>query len=107
MYMGKRQEMARKGALVRDLIDDNQYIEALQILDEMDLEAVESTADLNLFADLYEKAERIDKKKDIYYILYKILIVYIGMWIKCSEPASASGSAHGRYGRGQRTFPDL
>ena len=38
MYMGKRQEMARKGALVRDLIDDNQYIEALQILDEMDLE---------------------------------------------------------------------
>ena len=39
MYMGKRQEMARKGALVRDLIDDNQYIEALQILDEMDLEA--------------------------------------------------------------------
>lgn len=71
MYMGKRQEMARKGALVRDLIDDNQYIEALQILDEMDLEAVESTADLNLFADLYEKAERIDKKKDIYYILYK------------------------------------
>lgn len=69
--MGKRQEMARKGALVRDLIDDNQYIEALQILDEMDLEAVESTADLNLFADLYEKAERIDKKKDIYYILYK------------------------------------
>lgn len=71
MYMGKRQEMARKGALVRDLIDDNQYIEALQVLDEMDLEAVESTADLNLFADLYEKAERIDKKKDIYYILYK------------------------------------
>lgn len=69
--MGKRQEMARKGALVRDLIDDNQYIEALQVLDEMDLEAVESTADLNLFADLYEKAERIDKKKDIYYILYK------------------------------------
>ena len=32
---------------------------------------MESTADLNLFADLYEKAERIDKKKDIYYILYK------------------------------------
>ena len=93
MYMGKRQEMARKGALVRDLIDDNQYIEALQILDEMDLEAVESTADLNLFADLYEKAERIDKKKDIYYILYK--------------RNSASGSAHGRYGRGQRTVPDL
>ena len=31
MYMGKRQEMARKGALVRGLIDDNQYIEALQI----------------------------------------------------------------------------
>lgn len=102
MYMGKRQEMARKGALVRDLIDDNQYIEALQILDEMDLEAVESTADLNLFADLYEKAERIDKKKDIYYILYKKKSFPL-----CSEPASASGSAHGRYGRGQRTVPDL
>lgn len=102
MYMGKRQEMARKGALVRDLIDDNQYIEALQILDEMDLEAVESTADLNLFADLYEKAERIDKKKDIYYILYKRNHSRYVL-----NPASASGSAHGRYGRGQRTFPDL
>jgi len=69
--MNKRRDMARRSALVRELIDDNQYIEALQIIDGMDLESVDSTSDLNLFADLYEKAERFDKKKEIYYILYK------------------------------------
>ncbi|MCR5691217.1 MAG: hypothetical protein K6G62_03265 [Eubacterium sp.] len=69
--MNKRRDMARRSALVRELIDDNQYIEALQVIDGMDLESVESTSDLNLFADLYEKAERFDKKKEIYYILYK------------------------------------
>ena len=69
--MGKRQEIAKKGAIVRYLIDENKYIEALEVIDELDLNEVESTADLNLFADLYEKAERFDKKKEIYYIIYK------------------------------------
>lgn len=68
--MAKRHEMARKGAWVRGLIDENKYIEAVEMIDQMPLNEVESIEDLYLFADLYEKAERLDKKKEIYYIVY-------------------------------------
>ena len=63
--------MARKSAWIRELIDENKYVEALEMIDKMSLEDVESTEDLNLFADLYEKAERLEKKKEIYYIIYE------------------------------------
>lgn len=69
--MGKKHEMARKGAWVRELIDENKYIEAVELIDQMPLDEVESVEDLYLFADLYEKAERLNKKKEIYYIVYK------------------------------------
>lgn len=68
--MAKRHEMARKGLWVRELMDENKYIEAVEFIDKMPLEEVESIEDLYLFADLYEKAERLDKKKEIYYIIY-------------------------------------
>ncbi len=63
--------MARRSAWIRELIDENKYVEALEMIDRMSLEEVESTEDLNLFADLYEKAERLEKKKEIYYIMYE------------------------------------
>lgn len=69
--MANRREMARKGTWVRELIDENKYIEALELIDRMPLNEVESVEDLYLFADLYEKAERLDKKKEIYYIVYE------------------------------------
>lgn len=68
--MAKRHEMARKGAWVRELIDQNKYIEAVELVDTLPLDEVESVEDLYLFADLYEKAERLNKKKEIYYIVY-------------------------------------
>ena len=68
--MAKRHEMARKGAWVRELIDQNKYIEAVELIDTLPLDEVESVEDLYLFADLYEKAERLNKKKEIYYIVY-------------------------------------
>lgn len=68
--MAKRREMARKGTWVRGLIDENKYIEAVELIDQMPLNEVESIEDLYLFADLYEKAERLDEKKQIYYMIY-------------------------------------
>lgn len=68
--MGKRRDMIRKCALVRDLLQENQFTAALELMDELPLEEVTSIEDLYLFADLYEKAERMDKKKEIFYLIY-------------------------------------
>ena len=43
---------------------------AVELVDTLPLDEVESVEDLYLFADLYEKAERLNKKKEIYYIVY-------------------------------------
>lgn len=69
--MGKKREMARQCALIRELIDANKYTLALQEIDSMNLEEVPSIGDLYLFAELYEKAERMDKKKEIFYAIYE------------------------------------
>lgn len=69
--MGKKREMARQCALIRELIDANKYTLALQEIDSMNLEEVPSIGDLYLFAELYEKAEQMDKKKEIFYAIYE------------------------------------
>lgn len=69
--MGKKREMARQCALIRELIDANKYTLALQEIDSMNLKEVPSIGDLYLFAELYEKAERMDKKKEIFYAIYE------------------------------------
>lgn len=69
--MGKKREMARQCALIRELIDANKYTLALEEIDSMNLEEVPSIGDLYLFAELYEKAERMDKKKEIFYAIYE------------------------------------
>lgn len=69
--MGRKHEIARKCALVRDLIDENKYTKALELIDTLPLAEVGSIEDLYLFADLYEKAERMDRKKEIFYLIYE------------------------------------
>lgn len=69
--MGKKRETAKKCRQILKLIDENQYKAALEILETVDLTLVSSTQDLYDFAELYERAGRIDKKKDIYYIVYE------------------------------------
>lgn len=68
--MGKKREMTRRCALVRELIDANKYKLALEEIDSMDLTEVPAIGDLYLFAELYEKAERMEKKKEIFYVIY-------------------------------------
>lgn len=68
--MAKRRERVRQCRQIRQLVEDNKYKKALELIDELPLEEVGSLDDLYLYAELYEKAERMDKKKEIYYLIY-------------------------------------
>ena len=69
--MGKRYEIVRKCAQIRNLIEENKYTAALEQMDELPMESVDSVEDLYLFARIYEKAERMDMTKKIFYIIYE------------------------------------
>lgn len=69
--MGRRYDTVRQCAQIRVLIEDNKYTKALEQIDRLPLENVSSIMDLYLFADLYEKAERLEMTKRIYYIVYE------------------------------------
>lgn len=69
--MGKKREMVRRCETIRELIDVNKYTLALEEIDSMNLDEVPSISDLYLFAELYEKAERMEKKKEIFYAIYE------------------------------------
>lgn len=69
--MGKKRDMVHRCDLIRELIDARKYTLALEEVDLMDLEEVPSIGDLYLFAELYEKAERLEKKKEIFYAIYE------------------------------------
>lgn len=69
--MGKRHEVMRRCAQVRDLVQEGRFVQALELIDTLTLTEVESLEDLYLFADLYEKAERLNEKKDIFFLIYE------------------------------------
>lgn len=68
--MGKKRERVRQCRQIRLLIDEKKYTKALELMDELPLEEVGSLDDLYLFAEMYEKAERMEKKKEIFYLIY-------------------------------------
>lgn len=69
--MAKRRERIRQCKQIREFIQDNKYTKALEMIDELPLEEVGSLDDLYLYAELYEKAERMEKKKEIFYLIYE------------------------------------
>lgn len=69
--MSKKRERVRQCRQIRQLIEDNKYTKALELIDELPLGEVGSLDDLYLYAELYEKAERMDKKKEIFYHIYE------------------------------------
>ena len=69
--MAKRRERVRQCRQIRELIQENKYTKALELIDELPLDEVGSLDDLYLYAEMYEKAEHIDKKKQIYYMIYE------------------------------------
>ena len=64
--MSRKRENVRQCKAIRQLIDDNKYTKALELIDAIPLEEVGSLDDLYRYAELYEKAERMDKKKEIF-----------------------------------------
>ena len=68
--MSRKRENVRQCKVIRQLIDDNKYTKALELIDAIPLEEVGSLDDLYRYAELYEKAERMDKKKEIFYHIY-------------------------------------
>ncbi len=69
--MRKRFERERRCGQVRKLVEENKYTKALEQMNEIPLEEVESIEDLYLFAEMYEKAERMDMTEQIFYEIYK------------------------------------
>ncbi len=67
--MGKYNSAVRC-AQIRELIEENQYLEAMAEIEEMDFEKIPSIADIYLFADIFLKAEKLDVAKELYYTVY-------------------------------------
>ena len=66
-----RYDVLIKCAQVRKLIEENKFTKALEELDTMDFSKVHSMSDLTTFAEIYEKADRFEEAKKIYYMAYK------------------------------------
>lgn len=65
-----RYDTAVKCGQIKSLIEDNQYLKAMEEIEGMDFEKIPSIADLYLFADIFLRAEKMDVAKDLYYTVY-------------------------------------
>ena len=68
--MGKYNSAVRC-AQIRELIEENQYLEAMKEIEQMDFEKIPSITDIYLFADIFLKAEKLDVAKELYYTVYR------------------------------------
>lgn len=68
--MGKYNSAVRC-AQIRELIEENHYLEAMEEIEELDFEKIPSIADIYLFADIFLKAEKLDMAKELYYTVYR------------------------------------
>ncbi len=65
-----RYDTAVRCAQIRNLVEENQYLKAMQEIEDMDYEQIPTISDLYLFADVFLKAEKMDVAKKLYYIAY-------------------------------------
>lgn len=65
-----RYDTAVKCTQIRGLIEEKQYLTAMEEIEGMDYENVPTISDLYLFADVFLKAEKMDIAKKLYYIVY-------------------------------------
>ena len=75
--MSRKRENVRQCKVIRQLIDDNKYTKALELIDAIPLEEVGSLDDLYRYAELYEKAERWIKRKKFFIIFTTVPIPVI------------------------------
>ena len=65
-----RYDTAVRCAQIRNLVEENQYLKAMQEIEDMDYEQIPTISDLYLFAEVFLKAEKMDVAKEMYYIAY-------------------------------------
>ena len=59
-----RYDSSVRCAQIRELIEEKQYLEAMEEIEELRFEEVPTITDLYLFADLFLKAEKMDIAKN-------------------------------------------
>lgn len=65
-----RYDSSVRCAQIRELIEEKQYLEAMEEIEELCFEEVPTITDLYLFANLFLKAEKMDIAKELYYTVY-------------------------------------
>ncbi len=76
-------------AQIKDMISHQEYVEAMEEIEDLSFKQIPSISDMYLFADIFSKAEKLDVAKDLYYTayrrtgskpaLYKLLMLVIRM----------------------------
>ena len=61
-----RYDTAVRCAQVRNLVEQHQYLKAMEEIEDLDFESIPSISDLYLFADVFLKAEKMDMAKKLY-----------------------------------------
>lgn len=65
-----RYDSSVRCAQIRELIEEKQYLEAMEEIEELRFEEVPTITNLYLFANLFLKAEKMDIAKELYYTVY-------------------------------------
>lgn len=65
-----RYDSSVRCAQIRELIEEKQYLEAMEEIEELRFGEVPTITDLYLFANLFLKAEKMDIAKELYYTVY-------------------------------------
>ncbi|MEG1741672.1 MAG: hypothetical protein RR237_02215, partial [Acetivibrio sp.] len=92
--MGKLDSMV-KCAQARNLLDENEYKKAEEIVDQIDAQKVKSVIDLKIMGEAYLKTGRHEDAREIYFLIYdkiqsrSILYQLVYLSIKCGRMEEA------------------
>lgn len=88
--MGKYNNMM-KCAQVRSLVSEKQYQKALETIEELNIEQINTITDLNIIAEVFKKFERYEDAREIYLRLYdriqtrRVIYQLIYLSVKCNN----------------------
>lgn len=88
--MGKYSNMM-KCAQVRSLVNEKQFEKALDIIEEINIEKINTITDLNIIAEVFKKFERYEDAREIYLRLYdriqtrRVIYQLIYLSVKCNN----------------------
>lgn len=65
-----RYDSSVRCAQIRELIEEKQYLKAMEEIEELRFDEIPTITDIYLFAKLFLKAEKMDIAKELYYTVY-------------------------------------